>query len=133
MFFKIDETFRKSFCQAQVIDYHGGFLTPIYQGGLNKIQNFLISNFLINLYKTYKTPLYKADIELPWYPDNCSQGKFPPPPPILPVGDRVRVKVTFRVGGQFSSGAIVLEPLYLQRFSDEFGGEYKVINSLKFP
>ena len=38
-------------------------------------------------------------------PDNCSQGKQPPP-----VRVRVWVRVSFGVGGQFFSGAIVPEP-----------------------
>ena len=37
------------------------------------------------------------------YPDNCPWGRLPP------VRVSVWVKVSFRVGGQFSSGRIVLE------------------------
>ena len=39
----------------------------------------------------------------------CEQ--FPPRKIFPPVRVWVRVRVSFRVGGQFSSGAIVLEPL----------------------
>ena len=38
-------------------------------------------------------------------PDNCSRGRLPP------VRVRVWVRVSFEVVGQFSSGAIVLEPV----------------------
>ena len=42
-------------------------------------------------------------------PDNCPRGKLPPDPPVR-VWVWVRVSAKIRVAGQFSSGAIVLEP-----------------------
>ena len=42
-------------------------------------------------------------------PDNCPQGKLPP----VSVSVWFRVSVKIKVGGQFSSGTIVLEPYYM--------------------
>ena len=49
------------------------------------------------------------------YPDNCPRGKLPAPPPVT-VSDWVRVRISFRVGGQFSLGTIVLKARKELRF-----------------
>ena len=44
-------------------------------------------------------------------PNNCPRGKLTPP-----VRVRVWLRVSFGVGGQFSSGTIFLEPLPVRKF-----------------
>ena len=51
-------------------------------------------------------------------PDNRSRRKLlpPSPPPAAMVRVRVWLRVSFGVGGQFSSGAIFLQPLPVRKF-----------------
>ena len=48
------------------------------------------------------------------YPNNCPRGKLPPFP--VRVSVWVTVRISFRVGGQFSLGTVVLEPPKELRF-----------------
>ena len=59
-----------------------------------------IANFLTTAFSTEHLWWLLLD-SIKRYPDNCPWRKLSPP---------VRVRISFRVGGQFSSGATVLEP-----------------------
>ena len=66
----------------------------------------VINSFLFT--KSSKFHLRLAVLKKVWilrYPNNCPQGKSPP----VRFRVWVRFRISFRVGGQFSSGLIVLE------------------------